>query len=264
MGFTTYGLSEHVPRERVEDLYPEEVEAKTTPTDLHATFRAFTVEARRLRLLYPTITLLIGCETEYIRPSSLSHLHRLLATHDLDYTMGSIHHVDGHPIDYSLRTYEEAERACGGTEELFRRYFDQQFDMISQCRPSVVGHFDLVRMFRGGDDWVLSDEVWERVRRNVDLIVGYGGLVEINSRAWKKDLRDAYPQRDVLTYMIGRGVRFTLSDDSHGPDDVGMHYGRLRAYLEEMGVDAVWRPVVGGGVEKVDGILTDPFWNQFR
>jgi len=40
--------------------------------------------------------------------------------------------------------------------------------------------------------------------------------------------------------MIDAGVRFTLSDDSHGPDDVGMHYAKLRAFLTTVGIADVY------------------------
>ena len=40
------------------------------------------------------------------------------------------------------------------------------------------------------------------------------------------------------------GVKFTISDDSHGPDDVGMHYDKLYQYLVEMGIDNVYIPCI--------------------
>jgi histidinol-phosphatase (PHP family) len=40
--------------------------------------------------------------------------------------------------------------------------------------------------------------------------------------------------------ILERGGKFTLSDDSHGPKDVGMHYDKLQAYLREMGVKSLY------------------------
>jgi histidinol-phosphatase (PHP family) len=40
--------------------------------------------------------------------------------------------------------------------------------------------------------------------------------------------------------MMSQGVRFTLSDDSHGPSDVGMHYDKLVVYVQEMGITDVF------------------------
>jgi histidinol-phosphatase (PHP family) len=48
-GFKFYGLTEHMPRYRKLDLYPEEIKAKLTPTDLVNTYTQFVAEARRLQ-----------------------------------------------------------------------------------------------------------------------------------------------------------------------------------------------------------------------
>ena len=51
-GFTHYGLSEHMPRSRINDLYPEEVDANMTPEKLWSVFHEYVQEARRLQELY--------------------------------------------------------------------------------------------------------------------------------------------------------------------------------------------------------------------
>ncbi|KAJ3156765.1 histidinolphosphatase [Geranomyces michiganensis] len=261
LGFETYGLSEHVPRSRKQDLYPEE--AQLTCTDLMRTFQQYAVEARRLQLKYAaSISLLVGAETELIHSTSLDELDQLRAAVPLDYLVGSVHHVLGHPLDFDIPRYKEAEAACGGAEGLFCAYFDAQEELLRRVQPLVIGHFDLVRLFN--PQHALSEDVWRRIRRNVDTILEYDGLVEINSRAWKKDLKDAYPQRDILQYMMTKGMKFTLSDDSHGPQDVGMHYDKLHSYLVEMGISTVYRPVrtLDGQitVQGVDNVWKHAFW----
>ncbi|KAJ3165118.1 histidinolphosphatase [Geranomyces variabilis] len=265
LGFHTYGLSEHVPRSRMQDLYPEE--AALTCADLMRTFKEYAVEARHLQAKYAdSITLLVGAETELIHSATLDELDQLRAAVPLDYLVGSVHHVAGYPLDFDVPRYREAEAACGGAEGLFSAYFDAQEKMLRRVQPLVVGHFDLVRLFN--PHHTLSEDIWTRIRRNVDTILEYGGLVEINSRAWKKGLQDAYPQRDILQYMMTRGVKFTLSDDSHGPADVGMHYDKLHSYLVEMDIMTVYRPIRApdGTVttQAVENVLQDPFWAAFR
>lgn len=66
-GFTLYGLSEHVPRSRDADLYPEEIAAGLTPTALSTQFSAYLDEAHRLKNAHKDeIELLVGLETELI------------------------------------------------------------------------------------------------------------------------------------------------------------------------------------------------------
>lgn len=129
----------------------------------------------------------------------------------------------------------------GSLELLYQAYFDSQYEMLEKVKPEVVGHFDLIRMFTS--DFPLSVEVWAKITRNIVLIKSFGGLVEVNSRGWKKDLKSAYPKKDILELMKQMEVKFTLSDDCHGPNDVGMHYGLLFKYLREMGIERVFDPL---------------------
>lgn len=216
----------------------------------------FLQEAARLQQKYSSqISLLIGLETEYFGKESIQYVQRLrqplrqslwtatatatvteetslssapLATlPQVQYIVGSLHHIHGIPLDFSQELYLKAleDVGKGSWKTLFREYFDAQYEMLQGLEPEVVGHLDLVRIFFGAiprhhhhhhhhghehhaeEDRVnqctlhqsrLTEELWGLVKRNVDLVIAYGGLFELNSRAWKKGLADAYPQRDIL------------------------------------------------------------------
>ncbi|KAF9428960.1 histidinolphosphatase [Podila epigama] len=274
--FTSIGLSEHMPRYEPEQLYPEE--AHLTVNDLKSLFDNYLIEAARLREKYrDQIDIIIGFETEYLGPDSIHYIQALRKPHrsrftvtstdddkclekdetetlpTVQYIVGSIHHLSGIPIDFSRELYLKAFEVVGkgSWHTLFEVYFDEQFQLIQGVQPEVVGHFDLIRLFfdsiqqqQHEDDTVrgeLSDHLWKLVRRNVDAVVAYGGLFELNSRSWKKGMLDAYPSRDIITVIKAAGGRFTLSDDSHGPEDIGMFYDpKLKDYLERMGIDSVY------------------------
>lgn len=65
-------------------------------------------------------------------------------------------------------------------------------------------------------------------------------------------------------YIISRGGKLTLSDDSHGPADVGMHYARLRDYLETMGIATLYHLDYDEEgklvVKELRDVRDDPFW----
>jgi histidinol-phosphatase (PHP family) len=212
----------------------------------------FLQEAVRLQSKYhDKICLLIGLETEYFNRDSINLVRNLrqprrqyrvksasafidtsaetkaIELPQVQYIVGSLHHVHGIPLDFSQELYLKALEKVGkgSWEVLFREYFDAQFEMLQGLEPEVVGHLDLVRIFFGaikgchhshshggsqshdhaaeGQESTqnqnrLTDELWTLVKRNVDYVIGYGGLFELKSRAWKKGLADAYPQRDIL------------------------------------------------------------------
>ncbi|KAJ2358302.1 hypothetical protein IWW50_001364 [Coemansia erecta] len=235
------GLSEHVPRSRPQDLYPEE--SDLTTSDLHTAFGAYVEEARRLRTLYgDQIHILIGAETEYITNDTVSELKQLREKYDLDFLVGSLHHVSGMPMDFSQELYEQIVQHYNGDRgKMFQVYFDEQLVLLQELQPEIVGHFDLIRIFHpygeGVEDPLLQDDIRKLALRNIEYAISYGAIFEINTRAWKKGLRDAYPQRDLLQEIVSRGGRVTLSDDSHGEQDICMYYDRALAYLREMGIN---------------------------
>eukprot|EP00045_Choanoeca_perplexa_P004119 m.35589 g.35589 ORF g.35589 m.35589 type:complete len:299 (-) comp12404_c0_seq1:55-951(-) len=239
LGFTHYGLSEHMPRYRGIDLYPEELEAGMGPEELEEQFASYVVEARRLQTLYRSkIQLFVGVETELCRPESLADVSALQAKYALDYMVGSVHHVDGIPIDFDEARIQRAETACGGAEALALRYFDHVTTMIETLQPDVVGHLDLIRLLRPNLEMNLN--VMAAVEKAVMAGVRYGCVFEINSAGLRKGLQGPYPHADVLKVLQKHGAKLCISDDAHKPEQVGTCYQQLRAYLVEQNVTSLW------------------------
>lgn len=118
----------------------------------------------------------------------------------MDYFIGSLHHVNAIPIDYSREMYVDAMKSAGPDEEsMYARYYDQQHEMLTALEPRVVGHFDLVRLMseNPGRDVRLWKGVWEKIVRNLEVVKGYGGLLECNSSALRKGLDEPYPCRPI-------------------------------------------------------------------
>ncbi|BGP48275.1 hypothetical protein JCM10450v2_004147 [Rhodotorula kratochvilovae] len=271
-GFTTFGLSEHVPRYQESHLYPEE--SHLTPADLSSTFDAYLLEAHRLKKLHvDKLSVLVGLETEYIDSAGLDALEALIARNGnaVEYLVGSVHHCDELPIDFDKPRFDHVLALQPGSDEgerlgrLFCTYFDNQLALLTRLEPEVVGHFDLCRLYYPGVDFRDWPDVWARIERNVEFAVAYGALFEVNASAFRKGWSTAYPGTEVFDLILAKGGRFTLSDDSHGPHAVGLHYDRAYAYLRERNVQELWRLVPAlksegsGGVrrgvraEKIEG-----------
>lgn len=255
IGYKTMGLTEHMPRTGLEDLYPEELDdPQASLAALMPRHEAYLVEAQRLQAKYADqIHILIGFEGEFIRPEVYGNLVRELAAHPaIDYFIGSLHHTCGVPIDFDQALYAKARDAAGASEELlYARYYDEQHAMLTALRPRVVGHFDLIRLMSEdpgrnlGAAWPAKvsggdETVWDKVVRNLAVVQGYGGWLECNSSALRKGLAEPYPARPIAEAWLKMGGKFTMSDDSHGIAQVATNYERALDYLESLGVKEVW------------------------
>ncbi|GKZ83919.1 histidinolphosphatase [Aspergillus niger] len=253
--FHTFCLTEHMPRHE-EDFYPEEIEAGDTESSHVANEAAYFAEATRLRTKYADqINILIGFEIDWIRPASRQLIEESLSRHPFEFFMGSVHHTLTVPIDYDRPLYEKARALAGGTDELlFEAYFDEQLDMLKQVKPVVVGHFDLIRLKSDDPDRSFQDypRVWEKILRNLDYVAGYGGLLEVNSAALRKGMKEPYPNGEICKEFLARGGRFCLSDDSHGLEQVGLNFHRVVPFLEQVGVSRLHYLALGEGDAPVD------------
>lgn len=238
-----------------------------SPSDLAKQFDAFVVEAHRLRVKYQSqVTLLVGAETEFITQVDQDGLTTLLNRHgkDIEYLVGSIHHVYETPIDFDQETFEKLlERTSPSNPDVrmdvyLTAYFEAQYKMIETYHPEIIGHIDLCRLYRPALRLKDYPRAWSQLEKNVALAVRGDALFEINAAAFRKGWDTAYPGRDVaevcITSAIGYPLlidpvgqlivkmngRFVLSDDSHGPHAVGLNYSRLLTYLLELGIEELW------------------------
>jgi len=178
-----------------------------TLDELSLQFAKFVAEAHRLKSLYASgITLLVGLETEYITELDLQHLETTLAAlkDKVEYLVGSVHHVNGIPIDFDMPTYERALGSFSGQndgdpqEQFLLAYFEAQFELMERFKPEIIAHFDLCRLYCPSLRFRDYPAVWERIKRNIRFGVGYGALFEINAAAFRKNWETAYPGKDVL------------------------------------------------------------------
>ncbi|BFZ58541.1 hypothetical protein PYCC9005_005604 [Savitreella phatthalungensis] len=266
-GLSHFCLTEHIPRFREADLYPgEEQVGLTGLCELYDGFyrRARAIQAE-LAVTHPEFELLVGLETEYLREIDLVVLDYMLHKYPADVIVGSVHHVNGVPIDYSQEEWVRArDETCGGSDEtLYATYLDHMYAVLTKLKPQVVGHFDVVLLHapQNAKDWLRFDSVREKARRNIEFAVGYGALFELNSAALRKGWASPYPRPDIVAMVKQAGGRFCLSDDSHGPHHVALNYDGLQRYVREMDITEVFRvaPIrqTGGKGGETLGVLAN-------
>lgn len=238
VGFTTYGLSEHCPRGRPEELFPDE--SDLTPADLEAMFAAYLGEAARLREQWADrLEILVGFETEALPADGWADAMRRLRASlpACDYVIGSVHHVRGICIDMNSETTRRAADAVGGQEALELEYFDLVAEVAAELRPEVIGHIDLIRKFEPQP--VFGPVVARRIDDTLEAVRDAGSALDVNAAPARRQMGPVYPLPWILERARHIGVPVTLGDDSHGPADVGV------------GLDASMRAIAAAGYREL-------------
>lgn len=295
MGFTHYCLTEHMPRLHERFLYPEEEEKAYTCKNLQEDFENYLVHAKAVQLKYrekkSPLKVLIGFEVEGLDTEHIEYTKRLWKEHSsvINMCVGSTHYVHETPIDFSAELWLKAMSLSSGqsARSLFLDYFDLQFEVLASLNPTVVGHFDLIRLFEPSlstdpttgklikdidieTDW---PEVWDLIIRNIKYVALYGGLFELNSAAIRKGWESPYPKRDIAEaikkYADGR---FCLSDDSHSIKQVGLNYHKVWDYVaNQLQLEWIYYldldEVLGKTIvakKSVKELTQSMFWNNYK
>lgn len=296
--FKIFCLTEHVPRLEQRFVYPEEEELDMTPKSLMEQFQSYVLSARKFQKEInlknnadDDMKILVGFESEGgIDDEHLKMCLDLKNEINADIVVGSVHHVNGIDIDFDQTTWDVAFKKYNGLRGLYSEYFKLVNKMIKFLKPEVVAHFDLIRLFGNievngtkitqeenlnisiKNDW---PEIWTIIEDSVDFIVDNNLAVELNSSAIRKGWNTPYPKDDIIKLMISNNVKFVLSDDSHGDDQVGLNYQYVLNYIKDCRIDTIWyydienfgdksiRNGLGNVILKpisVSDLINDQFW----
>ena len=208
-------------------------------------FADYMATCRRLQTRYADdIRIYVGFETEDYG-GSLDFANTLIDTFSPDYVVGSVHHVKDIPFDYNKACYEEAADRCGGLDEMYAAYFDQQYEIIRAIVPRVVGHLDIVRIF--DPDYrsrLLKPMIWEKILRNLKLVKQLNLILDFNLRPLSRGENEPYLSAPILKKAAEMGIDIVPGDDSHGVDTIGAHMHSAITMLRAAGVCTDWRQPV--------------------
>ncbi|OQY20298.1 MAG: restriction endonuclease [Desulfobacteraceae bacterium 4572_35.1] len=244
-GFSWIGLTEHMPPPVDDKLYPDEQQAGLKAVDLLRQFDRYVQTARRLQQQYAgEMTIYVSMESEFYA-GAVPWVRQLQRQYNLDYLVGSVHHVNECCFDFSVTEYQYAIEVAGGLDAAYCNYFDAQYAMIEHLRPAVVGHFDLIRLF--DDDYprrMQQPQVAQRIERNLQRIAQLGLMLDFNVRALLKGATEPYVTAPILQRALELEIDIVPGDDSHGVSSVGVGLDSAIKLLHDAGCPCQWRKPV--------------------
>jgi histidinol-phosphatase (PHP family) len=172
----------------------------------------------------------LGLEVDYVAGRE-RETAELLAPYPWDYVLGSVHFVDGFPVDMEPGLVEKL-----GPHEAWRRYFVWLRNAARSGLFDSLSHPDLVKHHgpRAGPESVqwLHEET-------ADAIEAAGVCVEVSSAGLHKPVGELYPDPPLLEACRKRGIPITLASDAHVPQNVGRDLDRAIALAHEAGYETV-------------------------
>jgi histidinol-phosphatase (PHP family) len=204
-GIVQMGITEH-------DRYLDEIDL--------AAFQ----EARELS---QDVGLRLGIEIDFV-PGEEERMGRDSTALPYDYVIGSVHRVDGEEVDHPdhKEIYERWD-----TYDLYEAYYENVRKAALSGRFDVLGHPDLIKIFRRFPD----RDITGMLEETADVVAESGIVVDVNAAGLRKPVGEIYPSRALLEMFYRRDVPITLSSDAHAPDQVGRGYDKSLDLVRDVG-----------------------------
>jgi histidinol-phosphatase (PHP family) len=167
------------------------------------------------------IEVLLGLEADYAEGHEAA-LVEILAAHDWDVVLGSVHWVKGDWID---APHSGARHAREGTGALWTEYYRLLAKAAASGLFDVLTHFDLPKKFGHR----MPPEAAAAERAAVDAARAAGVAVEVSSAGLRKTVAEEYPSPPLLTRLVAAGVPIVFSSDAHAPAEVAWGRDRTEA-----------------------------------
>ena len=172
----------------------------------------------------------VGIEADFL-PGREDRVQNLLEAREWDYVVGSVHFVDGIPVDQAPGLVDELE-----VGDAWRRYFAWLREAAASGLFDVLAHPDLVKIWGRRPS---ADETRHLHLEVADAVTEAGVCVEVSAAGLHKPVGELYPDAELLELCRERGVPITLASDAHRPAHVGRDVVRAAALARGVGYETV-------------------------
>ncbi len=157
------------------------------------------------------IEVLLGYEVDYLR----GHMDERVLNANVDYLIGSVHFIDEWGFDNPefIGRYENED-----IDTIWQKYFHAIEDMANSKLFDIVGHLDLIKVFK-----FMPKQDISLLAKNALLAIKESDMVlEINVAGYRKPVAEAYPSLTLLKEAYKLGIPITFASDAHKPEQVGL------------------------------------------
>ncbi|QFR50099.1 histidinol-phosphatase [Sulfurimonas lithotrophica] len=170
------------------------------------------------------IEILLGYEVDYLD----GYMDERVLNSDVDYLIGSVHFIDKWGFDNPefIGKYEEKD-----IDEIWQKYFDSIEDMAKSKLFDIVGHLDLIKVFK----FLPNKPILEIAKKALLAIKEADMVIELNASGFRKPIAEAYPSLELLKYAYELNIPITFASDAHSPEQVGFSSQKLVEMAKSVG-----------------------------
>ena len=218
LGIDHYGFSDHAPM-NFDPKYRMDISQK-------ALYEKWVLDAKEK--YKNQIKILLAYEVDYLEGYILDEI----INSKVDYLIGSVHFLKnkndmwGFDNPEFIGVYESKD-----IDTIWLEYFDAIKAMAKTQLFDIVGHFDLIKVFRflpKKDIRILANDALKQIKKS-------GMVLEINPAGLRKPIGETYPSKQLLELAYEMNIDITFGSDAHEIEQVGFKYDEVVSLAKEIG-----------------------------
>ncbi len=214
LGIDIYGFSEHAPMN-----FDSKYRLSFEQMDV------YTNDVLQAKERYQKeIKILLGYEVDYLK----GYMDTRVLDAKVDYLIGSVHFIDKWGFDNPefIGEYENRD-----IDQIWQAYFDAIASMAKSNYFDIVGHFDLIKVFK----FMPKKDIRLLAKNALKAIKESNMVLEINVAGLRKPVKELYPSLPLLQEAYALDIPITFGSDAHSVEQVGFGYESALAMAKEVG-----------------------------
>jgi histidinol-phosphatase (PHP family) len=172
------------------------------------------------------ITVLLGYEIDFLP----GYMEESVLRRPCDYLIGSVHFID----DWGFDNPEFIGRYAGvDIDDVYRRYFGLIEAMASSGKFDIVGHLDLLKVFK----YLPTKDIRTLAEGALKAIKKANMSIEINVSGYRKPIAEAYPSPLLIEQIGELDIPITFGSDAHCIEQVGLYSLQAEALARSAGYE---------------------------
>ncbi|MCO8194114.1 histidinol-phosphatase HisJ family protein [Anaerofustis sp. NSJ-163] len=238
-GFTHFGITDHVCTYNYENhsLKPEK-------------YNEYVDKINEYKEKYKDkIEIFAGIESERYGESGYLMSDISSIRDRLDYVVGSVHLTNANgimePVDELCSTFRKSLKRSydNDARKFVMDYYENYYNNLCELKPEVAGHIDLIK--KNNIDGIFFDEEskWYKdlVSDVLDKIKEIDAILELNTGGgYKHGVRSLYPSNEIIKMANDKGIKFTMSSDTHNLEMLDLLYNLGISRLKAAGVKKLY------------------------
>ena len=213
-GTKYFGFSDHAPM----DIDPKyRMSFKEMPF--------YENEVLRLKEKYKNdIEILLGYEVDYLK----NHTDDRVLNAKVDYLIGSVHFLGEWGFDNPEFIGEYKDRDI---DEIWQKYFDTIEEMANSKQFDIVGHIDLIKVFK----FMPKKNIYD-IAHNAFIAIKQADMtIELNVAGFRKPIKEQYPSISLLKLAFELNIPITFGSDAHEVNQISLFSDEIETIAKDIG-----------------------------